>query len=85
LRYLALATDYDGTLAADGHVDAATIETLENLRATGRRLILVSGRVLPDLVRVFPRLDLFDFGRRRKWRATLSPSRPLEDADRKPR
>jgi len=27
MRYHVLATDYDGTLAQDGRVDAATVET----------------------------------------------------------
>src|SRR5437763_2472592 len=60
MRYLALATDYDGTLAADGRVAGDTIAALERLRATGRKLILVTGRELDDLVRVFPRVDLFE-------------------------
>jgi hydroxymethylpyrimidine pyrophosphatase-like HAD family hydrolase len=60
MRYFALATDYDGTLAHDGIVSAETVAALERFRATGRRLILVTGRELPDLLRVFPRLDLFD-------------------------
>ena len=42
MRYLALATDYDGTLAHDGAIDHATVNTLERLRATGRKLILVT-------------------------------------------
>lgn len=60
MRYLALASDYDGTLASDGRVDDSTIEALERIRATGRKLILVSGRILDDLKRVFSRVDLFD-------------------------
>jgi len=60
MRYFALATDYDGTLAHDGVVSPATITALEQLRATGRKLILVTGRELADLLRAFPRLDLFD-------------------------
>ena len=60
MRYLALATDYDGTLASDGRVNGVTIHALERLRATGRKLILVSGRMLADLQRVFPRTDLFE-------------------------
>ncbi len=60
MRYLALACDYDGTLAADGLVDAPTLAALDKLRSTGRRLILVTGRQLEDLQAVFPRLDLFD-------------------------
>ena len=54
-----LATDYDGTLARDGLVDDATPDALA-FRRSGRRLLLVTGRELPDLVRVFPRIDLFD-------------------------
>ena len=55
-----LATDYDGTLAQDGVVDEATANALTAFRRSGRRLLLVTGRELPDLKRVFPRLDLFD-------------------------
>src|SRR3954462_3318630 len=60
MRYFALATDYDGTLAHDGVVSPATIAGLEQLRATGRKLILVTGRELADLLRAFPSIDLFD-------------------------
>jgi HAD superfamily hydrolase (TIGR01484 family) len=60
MRYFALATDYDGTLAHDGVVDSITVAALERLCETGRKLILVTGRELPDLVRACPRLDLFD-------------------------
>jgi HAD superfamily hydrolase (TIGR01484 family) len=58
VRYLALASDYDGTLASDGRVNDVTIQALKRLHATGRKLILVSGRVLADLERVLPRTDL---------------------------
>jgi hydroxymethylpyrimidine pyrophosphatase-like HAD family hydrolase len=60
MRTLALATDYDGTLAYRDHVDDATLEALERLRKAERRAILVTGRVLEELGEVFPRLDLFD-------------------------
>ncbi|HKX32900.1 MAG TPA: HAD family hydrolase [Blastocatellia bacterium] len=60
MRYLALACDYDGTLALHGTVDEPTVEALERARSSGRKLILVSGRLLDDLMQVFPRLDLFD-------------------------
>ena len=60
MHYLALATDYDGTIAHDGVVDEDTVAALERLRGGARRLILVTGRELPDLQRVMPRLDLFD-------------------------
>jgi HAD superfamily hydrolase (TIGR01484 family) len=58
--FQALATDFDGTIADDGVVDAATIKALQQVRESGRKLILVTGRELPDLKQVFDRLDLFD-------------------------
>lgn len=60
MRYLALATDYDGTIAHDGIVNETTIAALERFRNSGRKLILVTGRELPDLMKTFSRLDLFD-------------------------
>ncbi len=60
MRYLALAADFDGTLAQDGHVDPPTEQALERLRASGRKLILVTGRELPELRCTFPRIDLCD-------------------------
>jgi hydroxymethylpyrimidine pyrophosphatase-like HAD family hydrolase len=60
VRFLALATDYDGTLATDGVVDRETVAALRRLATTGRKLILVSGRQLNDLLRVFPDAGLFD-------------------------
>ena len=59
MRFLALATDYDGTLATDGAVDPETVAALRRLAATGRTLILVTGRQLNDLLRVFPEAGLF--------------------------
>lgn len=60
MRYLALATDYDGTLADNGRVEEETVAALRRLAATGRKLILVTGRQLPDLQQVFPQYTLFD-------------------------
>ncbi|HWR54756.1 MAG TPA: HAD-IIB family hydrolase [Bryobacteraceae bacterium] len=60
MRFLGLACDYDGTIAHHGVVDEGTIATLERLRASGRKLLLVTGRELDDLLSVFPRIDLFD-------------------------
>jgi hydroxymethylpyrimidine pyrophosphatase-like HAD family hydrolase len=60
MRFLLLATDYDGTLASDSHVESKTIAALERLRASGRKLILATGRHMPDLSTVFSRFDLFD-------------------------
>src|SRR2546423_14182548 len=60
MYFVALATDYDGTLAADGLVAEETIAALRSFKQSGRKLILVTGRELPDLRRVFPHLELFD-------------------------
>jgi HAD superfamily hydrolase (TIGR01484 family) len=60
MYFLALATDYDGTLAEDGVVSPTTIAALEKFKQTGRRVVLVTGRELPDLKRVFERMDVCD-------------------------
>jgi hydroxymethylpyrimidine pyrophosphatase-like HAD family hydrolase len=60
MRYLALACDYDGTLAHHGRVEASTVAALERVRASGRKLLLVTGRQLDDLRSVFVEIDLFE-------------------------
>jgi hydroxymethylpyrimidine pyrophosphatase-like HAD family hydrolase len=60
MRYLALATDYDGTLAENGRVRQRTKDALVRLRKSGRRAVLVTGRELGDLQSVFDGLALFD-------------------------
>jgi hypothetical protein len=59
MRFMALASDYDGTLAHDGIVNQQTVEALLRFRQSGRLLILVTGRELADLEAVFPQLNLF--------------------------
>lgn len=61
MRYLVLATDYDGTLAHEGHVEDSVVEALLRCRASGRRLVMVTGRELADLKQHFSRLDVFDY------------------------
>jgi phosphoglycolate phosphatase (TIGR01487 family) len=60
MKFRALACDYDGTLTHDGIVSAQTIEHLSRLKESGRRLLLVTGRQLPDLLNVFPEALMFD-------------------------
>jgi HAD superfamily hydrolase (TIGR01484 family) len=60
LRYLALAVDFDGTIARDGSVEQETIDALSRVKQSGRHLILATGRQLEDLWDHMPRLDLFD-------------------------
>ncbi len=55
-----LACDYDGTLAQDSILGASTAEALGRAARSGRKLIMVSGRELPDLQKACDRLDLFD-------------------------
>jgi len=56
----ALATDYDGTLASQGLVDEPTLAALRRFRASGRALIMVTGRRMDDLHSVFPHVSGFD-------------------------
>jgi hypothetical protein len=60
MKFLALASDYDGTIAYSGVVRASTIASLEKLKNSGRKLILVTGRQLGELLEIFPRAELFD-------------------------
>ena len=60
MLFCALASDYDGTLAHDGKVDAPTLKALADLKAAGKRLILVTGRGLEDLLAVFDYAREFD-------------------------
>src|SRR4051812_456746 len=60
MRFHVLATDYDGTIARHGVVDRATRDAMERVRTSGRKVVLVTGRELRDLERVFPEIELFD-------------------------
>jgi HAD superfamily hydrolase (TIGR01484 family) len=60
MLFCALASDYDGTLASEGRVAPDTVRALERFKATGKRLILVTGRELKDLRAVFEPIRLFD-------------------------
>lgn len=60
MRYFGLATDYDGTLATSGRVSEEIINELKKFKASGRKLIMVTGRELDELMEVFPHLDIFD-------------------------
>ena len=82
------ATDYDGTIAEGNHVSEVTARALERVRATGRKLLLVTGRMLPDLQAVCPDIDrMFDavvaengalvyFPERRELRLLSDPPEP---------
>jgi len=57
---VALATDYDETLASGGEVAPQTLNALKRLRSSGRKLLLITGRELNDLLQVCPDIALFD-------------------------
>src|SRR5512145_3033402 len=61
VRYHLLACDYDGTIAKQGMVDPDTAAALRQVSESGRRVVLVTGRDLPDLLRVLPDASLFDW------------------------
>jgi HAD superfamily hydrolase (TIGR01484 family) len=55
------ACDYDGTIASGGQVAEATAQALARVRESGRKLLLVTGRMLGDLRTVCPDADkMFD-------------------------
>src|SRR5439155_23584911 len=60
MYFLAMATDYDGTIARDGVVNEATGAAMEQFKQSGRRLILITGRRLESVIQAFPRIELFE-------------------------
>jgi hydroxymethylpyrimidine pyrophosphatase-like HAD family hydrolase len=88
MKYSALATDYDGTIASAGRVDDPTAEALARARAAGLALILVTGRELDDLINVLDRYRLFHLivaenggvvhDPATEWTETLAPAPPPE-------
>ena len=60
MRYTAIALDFDGTIAHDGAVPDHVMAGLAELKASGRKLLLVTGRELQELIGIFPRITLFD-------------------------
>ncbi|MGH7693660.1 MAG: HAD family hydrolase, partial [Gemmatimonadaceae bacterium] len=60
MRYRAFVCDYDGTIAHHGAVNDDTMAALERTRASGRKVLLVTGRQLDDLLRILPTAQVFD-------------------------
>ncbi len=60
MRYFCLICDYDGTIAQDGRCAPSTVEALKKVRASGRKLILATGRQLEELQEVFPDYAICD-------------------------
>ncbi|HJS55476.1 MAG TPA: HAD-IIB family hydrolase, partial [Chitinophagaceae bacterium] len=60
MRYQIVALDYDGTIAHHGKVAEETIEALRQLKASKRKIMLVTGRELDEIKSLFPEHTLFD-------------------------
>src|SRR5262245_65118184 len=60
MLFVALAVDYDGTLAHNGRVDEVGTAALEKVKRSGRKVLLVTGRELADLRQTFSGIDIFD-------------------------
>jgi hydroxymethylpyrimidine pyrophosphatase-like HAD family hydrolase len=60
VRYHALAADYDGTLAHHGLIDDQTWASLRKLRESGRKLIMVTGRELDELLALLQHPEMFE-------------------------
>ena len=61
MKWNVLACDYDGTLAHDGVLTDTTAAALDRYRRAGGRLLMVTGRELPDLQSVCGVLDKFEW------------------------
>lgn len=60
MQHVLLASDFDETLATYGQALPETIAAVRRLKESGRRFVLVTGRILEDLERVFPEVGLCD-------------------------
>ena len=59
-NYQVLAFDYDGTLAYKGHMSSEVARVIHDIKQFGFKCILVTGRILDDLLTVCPHVNLFD-------------------------
>ena len=60
MKWRALATDFDGTIAREGVVSPGTYESLVRLKKGGISLLLVTGRELRDFAGLDINLHVFD-------------------------
>lgn len=60
MKFAALATDFDGTIADAGVVAPETVHALRRARSGGLRLVLVTGRELASLFNTFADTAVFD-------------------------
>jgi hydroxymethylpyrimidine pyrophosphatase-like HAD family hydrolase len=60
MRFRVLACDYDGTVASQGVMAPETVDALHRLRESGRKVVLVTGRILDELLDICDDVDVFD-------------------------
>lgn len=60
MRLRVIATDYDGTIARNGVLDASVRESIGNARKRGVLVVIVTGRILSELRGVAGCLDFVD-------------------------
>jgi len=60
-KFAILVCDYDGTLATGETAGSQTIEALISASEAGTKLVLATGRELPDIRRVLPEIELFQW------------------------
>jgi HAD superfamily hydrolase (TIGR01484 family) len=80
MRYLALAVDYDGTIAVDGRISDVAASAIERARTSGRRVVLVTGRRVSDLQRICERISIFDLVVAENGAVLYDPKRREETA-----
>jgi hydroxymethylpyrimidine pyrophosphatase-like HAD family hydrolase len=78
MRYLALAVDYDGTAASQDELADSARRAIERLRVSGRRIVLVTGRRIEDLLEVCPAIAVFDLVVAENGAVVYDPSRREE-------
>jgi HAD superfamily hydrolase (TIGR01484 family) len=74
MRFRVLACDYDGTIASQGILDAETVDSLHRLRDSGRRAVLVTGRILDELLDICDDVDIFDLAVVENGALTYNPA-----------
>lgn len=80
MLFRAIACDYDRTLADEGRVTPETLNVLRRARASGLKMVLITGRALDDLQKVFSGLTLFDIVVSENGAVLFDPAQGSEEA-----
>ncbi|HLH08147.1 MAG TPA: phosphoglycolate phosphatase [Terriglobales bacterium] len=78
-RYSVLVCDYDGTLALGDFAAAEVVDALRCVAESGTKLILATGRELPEIQQVFPDLGIFQWVVAENGAILYQPSRALKE------